>query len=254
MPQLTLIVPAYNEARSIGRTLAEMQAYLGRQGFNYEIIVAADGDDGTRELVRERAAADARLSVLGSPQRGGKGRGIRLAVKQARGDVIGFVDADNKTPITELDKILPWFERGWDVAIGSRAMRDSKIEVPQSKLRQWGSRAFAFVMRRLVGLHGIRDTQCGFKFFRREVAKEIFHRQRIDGYMFDVEILFLAQKAGYSIKEIGVRWRDDGDSRLRLVSGNWRNLKDLLRIRLGKYEPLCLVSAEHAVNQTKVAA
>lgn len=230
---LSLIVPAYNERARIGQTLREARAYLDRKGFAYEVLVAADGDDGTRELVAELAAADPRLHVLGGRERGGKGRGIRLAVARARGDLIGFVDADNKTAIEELDRLLPWFGEGYDLVIGSRAMPDSRIEVPAPLHRRLGSRAFGVAMHLTVGLWDLLDTQCGFKFFRGPVARDLFGRQRIDGYMFDVEILYLARRSGYRIKQVGVRWRDDGDSRLDLVAGNWRNLLDLLRIRFG---------------------
>jgi dolichyl-phosphate beta-glucosyltransferase len=249
-PHLSLIVPAYNEAGSIRQTLAAVQRYLNLQPYPYEILVAADGDDGTREIVTGMAAHDRRLHVLGGPGRGGKGRGIRLAVARATGDVIGFADADYKTPIEELEKVLPWLGRGFDVVIGSRGLAESRIEVPQPFYRQLGSRGFAVVMHLLIGLWGIRDTQCGFKFFRGAVARDLFARQRIDGYMFDVEVLALARRTGYRIKEVGVRWRDDGDSRLDLVAGNWRNLLDLFRIRFGRYGG---VGAADAVR-TKEAA
>jgi dolichyl-phosphate beta-glucosyltransferase len=233
-PFLSLIVPAYNEAGSILASLADFQAYLDRQSIGYEIIVSADGNDGTRELVAELARHDLRLKVLGSPGRGGKGRGIRLAVPQARGQIIGFVDADNKTPLSEFDKILPWFHQGYDIVIGSRAVAESLIEVRPPLHRRLGSKGFALVMHTLVGLWQIHDTQCGFKFFRAPVARDLFARQRIDGYMFDVEILYLAQRSGYRLKEVGIRWHDDGDTRLSLVSGNWQNLIDLFRIRFGR--------------------
>jgi dolichyl-phosphate beta-glucosyltransferase len=233
-PYLSLIIPAYNEVQSIRKTLGLVQAYLKRQPFPYEILVSADGDDGTREAVGELARHDSRLSVLGSTERRGKGRGIRLGVAQSRGQIIGFCDADYKTPIEELDKLLPWFHEGYDIVIGSRCMADSCIEVPQPIYRQLGSRGFALAMHLVLGLWSIHDTQCGFKFFRGSVARELFRRQRIDGYMFDVEILHLAERSGHHIKEVGVRWRDDGDSRLRLISGNWRNMLDILQIRFGK--------------------
>jgi dolichyl-phosphate beta-glucosyltransferase len=232
-PYLSLILPAYNEARTIRRTLGLTQAYLDQQGYAYELLVAADGDDGTRELAAEAAARDARIQVLGGPGRGGKGRGIRLAVARARGEVVGFSDADYKTPIEELAKILPWLAQGYDVVIGSRGMAETQIEVRPPLVRRIGSRAFALGMHLTVGLWGVSDTQCGFKFFRGAAARDLFARQRIDGYMFDVEVLYLAQQAGYRIKEVGIRWRDDGDSRLQLVSGNWRNFLDILRIRFG---------------------
>src|SRR5262249_10823595 len=152
-----------------------------------------------------------------SPERCGKGKGIRQGVARARGQIIGFADADYKTPIEELAKILPWFERGYDVVIGSRGVADAAIGGPQPLYRRLGSQAFAVAMHLVIGLWQIHDTQCGFKFFRGSVARDLFARQRIDGYMFDVEILYLAQKLGFRIKEVGVRWRDDGDSRLQLV-------------------------------------
>jgi dolichyl-phosphate beta-glucosyltransferase len=232
-PYLSIIVPAYNEAKSINRTLDAIQRHLDQRSYHYEIIVSADGDDGTRELVAERTANDPRVSVIGSAERGGKGRGIRNGVALARGQIVGFVDADYKTPIEELEKLLPWLDRGYDVVIGSRALADSQIEVPQPLYRQLGSRAFGIAMHLTIGLWSIHDTQCGFKFFRGDVARDLFGRQQIDGYMFDVEILHLAERSSYQIKEVGVRWHDDGDSRLDLVAGNWRNMLDILSIRFG---------------------
>ncbi len=233
---VSVVVPAYNEAKSIGTTLREICAYFSNKPYAFEVIVAADGDDGTREIVQALAATEPRLTVMGSPERRGKGCGVREGVRRALGDVIGFVDADNKTPITEFDKFETQFAAGFDVVIGSRALRDSRVERRQPLHRRLGSKVFAFGMHSLVGLHQIVDTQCGFKFFRRVAADDVFGRQRIDGYMFDVEILHLASAAGYRIAQVPVRWRDDGDSRLQLVRGNLRNLADLLRIRFGRYE------------------
>jgi dolichyl-phosphate beta-glucosyltransferase len=233
-PCLSLILPAYNEVGRIRQTIEQTQAYLTQRRIVHEIIVAADGDDGTRETVAKMARGDRRLSVFGSVRRGGKGRGIRLGVQRAVGQIIGFADADFKTPIEELDKLLPWFREGYDIVIGSRAMTESRIENPQPLYRQLGSRAFALAMHTILGLWHINDTQCGFKFFRAPVARDLFSRQRIDGYMFDVEVLHLAEQSGYHIKEVGVRWQDDGDSRLQLVAGNWRNMIDILRIRFGR--------------------
>jgi glycosyltransferase involved in cell wall biosynthesis len=249
-PYLSLILPAYNEVQSIRRTLALVRDHLERRGCSYEVIVAADGDDGTREAVAELARNDARLSVLGSVERCGKGRGIRQAVARATGQIIGFADADYKTPIEELDKVLPWFGQGYDIVIGSRCAEESRIEVPQPLHRRLGSRGFALIMHTMLGLWQLNDTQCGFKFFRAPVAHDLFRRQRIDGYMFDVEILYLAEQSGYHIREVGVRWRDDGDSRLRLVAGNWRNMIDLFRIRFGSAVP-CERGATEGENKCR---
>jgi dolichyl-phosphate beta-glucosyltransferase len=234
-PDISIVVPAYNEAARIATTLASMRTHLERRGVAYEIIVVADGNDGTREIVADLAARDTRLAVLGEAGRGGKGRGVRLGFARARGSVVGFVDADDKTPIEELDKLLPWLDQGYDIVIGSRGQADSRIEVSQPWYRRLGSRAFALLMHVATGLWDLRDTQCGFKFFRAQAARSLFSRQCIDGYMFDVEVLYLAARSGYRVKEVGVRWRDDGDSRLDLLSGNWRNLRDVLGIRLRRY-------------------
>lgn len=231
---ISLILPAYNEVKTIAKTIGDAKTFFEEKNYLYEIIVCADGDDGTRELVRELAQKDSTLKVLGSAQRRGKGYGIRQGVQMAQHSIIGFSDADNKTPISEFELFKPWLEEGYEVVIGSRGLRDSTIEKAQPLLRQWGSRAFGLVMHFIVGLNDIIDTQCGFKFFQRSVALDLFGCQKIDGYMFDVEILYLAKKKGYRIAEIPIRWRDDGDSRLNLFSGNLRNGWDLLKIRFGR--------------------
>ena len=243
-PFLSVVLPAYNEAHVIGKTIESIQRYCADRRYTYEVWVAADGNDGTREAAALLAAKDSRIRVMGTPERRGKGRGIREAITLAKGQIIGFVDADYKTPIEELDKLLPEFDHGYDVVIGSRAVAGCVIEIPQPLHRKLGSRAFALVMHTLIGLWNIRDTQCGFKFFRRQVAHDLFGRQMIDGYMFDVEILYLAERSGYRIKEVGVRWRDDADSRLELVAGNWRNAKDIFRIRLTTYPESSPCSSE----------
>jgi dolichyl-phosphate beta-glucosyltransferase len=231
---VSLILPAYNEAATIAATIRETGLYFRSRNLRHEIIVAADGNDGTRELARQTAAEGEPVRVIGRPERGGKGRAVREAMALVRGAVAGYADADNKVPIEEFDKVRPWFTQGYHVVIGSRAMRDSEIERRQPLYRQWGGKAFGLFMHAVVGLPGIVDSQCGFKFFTRAAAGEIFSRQQIDGYMFDVEILVIAQRLGLRIQQLPIRWRDDGDSRLNLLSGNLRNVADIFRIRLQK--------------------
>lgn len=253
-PELSIIIPAYNEAATIARTLTLVRDYLDGQGRSFEVIVAADGNDGTREKARQLVEEDERFSVIGSAERGGKGRGVRSGFEIARGQIVGFVDADYKTPIEEIEKILPWFDKGFDLVIGSRGMGDSQIVKAQKLYRQIGSRVFAFGMRTVTGVRNITDTQCGFKFFTRRAARDVFSRQRIDGYMFDVEILRLAQVLGYRVKEVGIRWQDDGDSRLELIAGNWRNAKDILKIGLSRFKvpQACRVLEEPAVRERAI--
>jgi dolichyl-phosphate beta-glucosyltransferase len=231
-PDITLILPAYNEARVIPTTVGEAVRYFDSRRLTYQIIVAADGNDGTREIVREMAATNPALSAIGTEQRAGKGLGIRNAVAVATGAIIGYADADNKVPIEEFDKFRPVLAAGADAAIGTRRGEGVAIEKAQPLYRRIGSRGFLWFMQTVVGLPGINDTQCGFKFFRHDVAKELFRRQKIDAYMFDVEILAIARRLGYRISQVPVRWRDDADSRLDLVAGNLRNVRDIFRIGL----------------------
>ena len=230
-PDISLILPAYNEARVIAKTIAEAVSYFDARGLGYEIIVAADGDDGTREIVRGLAKANPRLQAIGSEQRRGKGIGIREAVAIATGDIIGYADADNKVPIDEFDKFLPHLREGIEAVIGSRR-GGAVIEQAQPLYRRIGSVGFRIFMNTVVGLPDIQDTQCGFKFFPRRAAKELFRLQQIDAYMFDVEILAIAQRLRYRVRQIPIRWRDDADSRLNLVAGNLRNVRDIFRIGL----------------------
>jgi dolichyl-phosphate beta-glucosyltransferase len=228
---ISLILPAFNEASTIARTVEEAVLYFEARNCRYELIVAADGNDGTREKASALAATNSSIKVIGERARRGKGRGIREGVAIASGKVIGFADADNKVPIQEYEKLAPWLSCGFDVAIGSRALPDSKIERPQPLYRRMGARGFAVFMHSVVGISEIGDTQCGFKFFRGEVARDLFRRQRIDGYMFDVEILAIAHRMGHRIKQIPVLWHDDADSRLELFRGNLRNVIDIFKIR-----------------------
>jgi len=229
-PDISLILPAYNEARVIPTTVGEAVRYFDSRRMSYQIIVAADGNDGTREIVREMAATNPALSAIGNVQRSGKGLGIRNAVAAATGAIIGYADADNKVPIEEFDKFRPVLAAGADAAIGTRRGEGVAIERAQPLYRRMGSRGFLWFMQTIVGLPGINDTQCGFKFFRHDVAKELFRRQKIDAYMFDVEILAIARRLRYRIEPVPVRWRDDADSRLDLVAGNLRNVRDIFRI------------------------
>jgi dolichyl-phosphate beta-glucosyltransferase len=236
-PYLTLILPAYNESLTIASTISKTITYFDERGYTYEIIVAADGTDGTREVVAELGRANPRIQVTGHAERLGKGRGVREAVAMATGEIIGYADADYKVPIEEFDKIAPLLKE-FEVVSGSRALNRALIERRQPLYRRVGSMGFAVFMQAVVGLRGITDSQCGFKFFRRDTALKLFGRQKIDGYMFDVEILTLAQLFGCRMKEVPIRWRDDGDSRLQLLSGNMRNVIDIFRIRFSRKEYL----------------
>ncbi|MEO8372039.1 MAG: dolichyl-phosphate beta-glucosyltransferase [Candidatus Solibacter sp.] len=230
-PEISLVLPAYNESRVIPKTIGEAVDYFESRQLTYEIIVAADGTDGTREIVRSMAATNPALLATGADARRGKGLGIREAVSRATGKIIGYADADNKVPIEDFDKFRAMLAKGIEMVIGSRR-NGAVIEKAQPLYRRVGSTGFHFFMQTVVGLAGIQDTQCGFKFFQHDVAKELFRRQKIDGYMFDVEILAIGRRLGYRIEQIPIRWRDDADSRLDLVAGNLRNVRDIFQIGL----------------------
>ncbi len=229
---LSLIIPGYNEARQIGLTLEKSVAYLREQPWSWEIIVVDDGStDGMAARVGEIARACPQVRCLRHSPNRGKGYAIRRGVEAARGRYIGFMDADYKTDIAALGAAMRLLEEGCDAVIGDRTLSQSRIAVPRRRYRQWGSDLFRRVLLKAMGLRGIGDTQCGFKFFRAEVMRELFGRQRVDGYMFDVEVLLLATKSGYRIQPLAVEWRDDPDSRFKPVRGMIRNLRELARIR-----------------------
>jgi dolichyl-phosphate beta-glucosyltransferase len=231
---ISIVLPAYNESASIARTIAEISGYFRSRELGYEIIVAADGDDGTREAVSRLAYDDRSLKVIGHVGRSGKGRGVREGIALSTGEIVGYADADNKVDIREFEKLEPFLSQGYDVVFGSRALPESTIARWQPWYRQVGSRGFAWFVYATVGLHEIRDTQCGFKFFTRKAARRIFREQKVDGYMFDVEILCIAQDLGCRLKEVPIRWCYDGDSRLDLIAGNIRNAIDIFKIRASR--------------------
>ncbi len=213
---LSIVIPAYNEAGRLGRTLERIRQYASKAAQSYEVVVVDDGSrDGTADLVR--ALTDPRpltLRLLVNPANRGKGYSVREGVLAASGDPILMSDADLSTPIEELEKLQPWLSRGYDVVIGSRDLPDSRLDPPQRWMRRLMARAFRTIRRRLL-LPQILDTQCGFKLFTRSAARDLFSRLTVSGWLFDCEVLALAQRLGYRTKEVGVVWQHHPDSRVR---------------------------------------
>lgn len=229
---LSLIIPAYNERSRILGTVDSIRTFLGARPWSHEILVVDDGSvDGTADAVDAGAAQRPGLRCLRAPRNRGKGAAVRRGLEAARGEVIGFVDADDKTDVSALDEVFERLQRGCDIVIGDRTLSQSDIAAGRRRHRQWGSAQFRRLTRSWMGLGDFPDTQCGFKFFRAPVMRDLFRRQRVDGYMFDVEVLLLATRSGYRVDRIPVRWRDDLDSRFRPLSGSLRNLVELARIR-----------------------
>jgi dolichyl-phosphate beta-glucosyltransferase len=229
---LSLIVPAYNEARRLPPYLEAIRHYLDAQYTNsYEVIVVDDGgSDHLLETLTQICGAWPQFVFIRHPRNLGKGAAVRTGVQAARGDRILFADADGATPIDEERKLCAALAAGAELAIGSRLTADSQVV----RRRSWGravlGRAFAAVARRVFSL-SVRDTQCGFKMFRRGPAGRLFALSHEDGYLFDIEILALAQQLGYRIAEVPINWADRPGSRLHLWRDAGRILAGLQRLR-----------------------
>jgi len=228
---LSVVFPAYNKETRIAASLDATVAYLAGKPFTAEVIVVDDGSvDRTAEAAAAALAGRIPSRVIRREVNRGKGASVREGVLAASGEIILFSDDDLSTPIGELDKLLTALQAGADVAIGSRALPESVIEVRQRRPRELMGKAFNRLVRLLV-LKGYRDTQCGFKAFRRAAAIDLFSRLRTDGFGFDVEILVLCRELGYRVAEVPVVWRDSRPSRVRLFRGSLAMIMELLRIR-----------------------
>lgn len=225
-PWLSVVIPAYNEERRLPFTLGAILANLRGRLRPFEIVVADDGSvDGTAALA---AAAGPEVRALRLPH-GGKGSAVRAGVLASSGELVLVTDADLSTPIEELDRLLAALDR-CDVAIGSRNVAGARVAVRQGADRRLMGRVFNLLVRALL-LPGLRDTQCGVKLFRREVAHAVFERCRSDGFAFDVEALWLARRLGYRVAEVAVEWRNSPDSRVRPLVDVPRMFWELLTIK-----------------------
>lgn len=237
---LSVVIPAYNEASRIERTLRETVSYLTNQRYSWELIVVNDGSaDDTAGVVEAFLSDIPQARLLSYAKNAGKGKAVRTGITASSGSYVLFMDADNSTPISEIQKAWPIVvESGIDIAIGSRGLETSDIQRRQPLYRKLGSWVFKWFHRLTIGVRFIEDTQCGFKILRGDVARWLFSHMRIDGYMFDIEVLYLANRLGYSIREFPVAWENDPDSRLRLFYDTARMFKHLAAIRLRSLKPL----------------
>ena len=231
-PRLSVVIPAFNEAERLPRTLARVNAYLSARGADYEIVLVDDGStDGTAESAR--AAGGAALTLLRHQPNRGKGYAVRRGMLAARGVLRLMTDADLSTPIEDLSRLEAALVGGHEVAIGSRAVPGAKVEVRQPWYREAMGRLFNRLVRLLV-LPGLYDTQCGFKLFTAQAAEAAFRPALLDGFSFDVEALFIARRLGLGIAEVPVTWRNDAATRVGLLRGAQAFL-DLLRIRANEW-------------------
>lgn len=231
-PHLSIVIPAYNEALRIGSSLESIRQYAITMSFPIEIIVVDDGStDEMPALLHKMSADGPKLRILRNKLNQGKGWSVRRGFLEAQGKYVLFADADLSAPIEETDKLFAALEfTGADAAIGSRALNRELIGIRQPLWRDLSGRTFNHLVRLLTGL-AIRDTQCGFKLFRREAVQPAFELQRIHGFGFDVEVLFLIQQLGGRITEVPVRWNNDPATKVRFLRDSLRMFGDLMAIR-----------------------
>jgi len=235
-PYLSLIIPAYNEETRIVSTLDRVREYLAATFESWNIIGVDDGStDGTLNVMRKWAAENEGLRIVSYKPNVGKGYAVRQGVFAADGEFIAFSDADLSAPIEELAKLFDAINKGYDIAIGSRAVKGASIPVHQPFYRELGGKGLNLIIQTLA-VPGIRDTQCGFKLFRGDVAREIFSKCFVNRWGFDVEVLYLARRLGYSIAEIGVKWGHAEGSKIKPVPAAFGIIRDLVRIRLHRYD------------------
>jgi len=227
----SIIIPAYNESSRIRPTLDELLRYAGQRQWNVEILVVDDGSrDDTGEIVREYGKTHSQILLVENPGNRGKGYSVRNGMLHARGDICLFTDADLSSPIAEAQKLFDAITAGADIAIGSRWLRADLQTERQPLYRQLFGRIYNLVLRIFLSLNFV-DTQCGFKAFRREAAQRIFPLQRIERWGFDPEILFLARRMGFSVKEVPVVWAHSEGTRLNPFRDGVRMFGEVLRIR-----------------------
>lgn len=228
-PALSVVIPAYNEEDRVARTLQAVQVYASQALDDFEILVVNDGSrDRTADVVRAFAAQHPQVRLLENDRNRGKGFTVRRGALAARHPFVLFTDADNSTPIEELAKLAP-FATARSMVIASRALSDSRMEVPQPWYRKVMGHTFRTIVQGLV-VPGIQDTQCGFKLFGREVVQAVFPAMQVEGFAFDVEVIARALRLGFEVREVAVLWYDDPASRVSPVRDSARMFRDVLRI------------------------
>ena len=225
---ISIIIPAYNEEERIGITLEKIQTYLDQNHPDYEILVVDDGSkDNTINIVK---SLNSNIKIIKQEINQGKGAAVRRGMLEANGDICLFTDDDLSTPIYEIEKTLKAHQEGFEVCIGSRALQSELIKEHQPWYREMMGKTFNKIVQLLV-VKGIQDTQCGFKSFTSSAAKSIFEKCKINGFAFDVETVFLANKLNFSIKELPVEWYNDERSKVNPITDSTRMFLEILKIR-----------------------
>lgn len=228
-PSVSIVIPAYNEARRIRSTLDRIYGYLESSEVDAEVVMVDDGSTDETLSVAEQYRTRG-LQVVSNERNSGKGFSVRQGILLSHSDWVLVTDADLSAPVEELDRLLEAADTGADIVIGSRALDRSKIGVRQSRFRELGGIVYNLAIRLVLGLK-FHDTQCGFKLFRRERVLDVFRKQTIFGFGFDPEVLFLAQRSGLTIREVSIEWSHSEGTKVDLLSDGVAMFLDLVRIR-----------------------
>lgn len=233
-PYISVIIPTYNEEvrkENMRKHMIAIKEYFQEKGLTYEVIIVLDGPtDNTPKLVKDHARSFPNIKVIDRKKNKGKGYSIREGFRDAKGEILLFTDMDGATPIDMLDRFFPEFKKGADVVIGSRDINKDEIEKHQPRWKELLGDLGNIAIQFLAGLQGVKDTQCGFKAFKRNLILDIEPRTTINRWGLDFELLMLSKRLGYKIKEVQIRWIDSGES-LVGISGYIDTLKELFRVR-----------------------
>lgn len=235
MTQLSVIIPAYNEEGRLPQTLDSVYTYLHGRGTKFEIIVVDDGShDHTVDVVESFAQGKEGVRVISYAPNKGKGHAVRVGMLAAEGDLVIFNDADGSSPISEIDKLEASMAKGFDVAIGSRAKPDESRHVEALAYRKYIGNTFNMIVRSLI-VPGIHDTQCGFKMFKHNVAQDVFSVAMMNGFAFDVELLYIARLRNYKIDEVPINWSNVEGSKVNVLVDSPKMFVEVLKVRFAAW-------------------
>ena len=229
---LSLVMPAYNEEKRIGLTLTKIYSFLKNKEYSYEVLIVDDGssDNTVKEAQKSSLFMQNRLRIINNGTNKGKVFSVKNGILNSQGENILISDADLSTPIEEADKLFSYFDKDFDIIIGSRSTQGSDVRIRQPWHRERMGRIFNFFIKKILFLE-FDDTQCGFKLFKATAAKNIAAQLCMDGFSFDVEMLYLAKKGGYKIAEVGVIWNNSPQSTVKLLSSSLNMFFDLFKIK-----------------------
>ncbi len=232
--KLSVVVPCYNEEQRLRRSIELVERYLDARSESYELILVDDGSaDGTRKVMEQAAAHHAGVRIVAMPRNRGKGRALAEGVKASHGETVLVTDADLSTPIDELEKLEAALASGAGIAIASRSIKGSRVELAQPIYRVLMGKAFNLIVQAVL-LPGIWDTQCGFKLFRGDVARDVFANLTTDGFGYDPEVLYLAKRKGVRIAEVPVVWRNSTPTKVMAVRSSLDMFGHVLKVRFAK--------------------